>query len=406
MKKIRKGDLIFLYADTKVVAIGACTVESIDSTRPAEYPDKISSPDDDSLVPGFVVRADFKEFEIPVPFKEVETDLRSLVDEKGPLAVSGGIKMGYLFPLSREFGEKFLERFGNSGVARGGEVTMDQIVKDESMNDLARKLLVPEEWLTEVIGQINQTKQVIFYGPPGTGKTFIGKAIANYLAPEENTEIIQFHPSFSYEDFFEGFRPVEKSNGSISLEKVDGPLKRIAAAARSNPEKKYVLIIDEINRGNLAKVFGELYFLLEYRDEEISLMYSKNEKFSLPSNLLFIATMNTADRSIALVDSAIRRRFRFIHLDPTSEPCSQILPKWLLANKMPTVAGVILENLNTALARYEFSVGPAYFMKDQNHSRENLQLTWKYSIEPLLEEYFYGEWQEKQSEFSFDKIHP
>jgi 5-methylcytosine-specific restriction protein B len=187
---------------------------------------------------------------------------------------------------------------------------------------------------------------------------------------------------------------------------VDGPLKRIAAAARTNPDKKYVLIIDEINRGNLAKVFGELYFLLEYRDEEISLMYSKIERFSLPSNLIFIGTMNTADRSIALVDSAIRRRFKFIHLDPTSEPCSQILPKWLEANKLPAVAGAILENLNNALAKYEFSVGPAYFMKDKNQSRENLQLTWKYSIEPLLEEYFYGEWAEKQNEFSFDKIHP
>jgi 5-methylcytosine-specific restriction protein B len=406
MKKIKKGDLILLYADTKIVAIGACTVESIDSTRPAEYPDKISSPEDDALVPGFVVRADFTEFEAPIPFKEVEAELRSLVDEKGPLAISGGIKMGYLFPLSREFGEKFVERFGNSGAVRGGEVDIEKAEKDESLNALARKLLVPQEWLAEVIGQINQSKQVIFYGPPGTGKTFIGKEIANYLAPRENTEIIQFHPSFSYEDFFEGFRPVEKSDGSVSLEKVEGPLKRIASAAKLNPDKKYVLLIDEINRGNLAKVFGELYFLLEYRDEEISLMYSKTEKFSLPENLIFIGTMNTADRSIALVDSAIRRRFRFIHLDPTLEPCSQILPKWLHANKLPAVAGLILENLNSALARYEFSVGPAYFMKDQNHSRVNLQLTWKYSIEPLLEEYFYGEWQEKQIEFSFDKIHP
>ena len=406
MKKIKKGDLILLYADTKVVAIGTCTVESVDSTRPAEYPDKISSSEDDSLVPGFVVKADFRELEAPVPFSEVEDDLRSLVDEKGPLAVRGGIKLGYLFPLSKEFGEKFVERFGYTGAMLGGEVKMENAVKDESINALARTLLVPEEWLAEVIGQITESKQVIFYGPPGTGKTFIGKAIAQYLASKENTEIIQFHPSFSYEDFFEGFRPAEKSDGSVSLEKVDGPLKRIAAAARSNPHEKYVLIIDEINRGNLAKVFGELYFLLEYRDEEISLMYSKTEKFSLPSNLIFIGTMNTADRSIALVDSAIRRRFKFIHLDPTSEPCSQILPKWLEANKLPAVAGAILENLNNALAKYEFSVGPAYFMKDKKQSRENLQLTWKYSIEPLLEEYFYGEWAEKQSEFSFDKIHP
>ena len=406
MKKIKKGDFILLYADTKVVALGTCEVESVDSVRPTEYPDKISSPTDDSQVPGFVVKASFKEFENPIPFKEVESDLRNLVDEKGPLAVSSGIKLGYLFPLSKEFGEKFIERFGGTSTILRGEVEMEKIASDESINTLARKLFVPEAWLTEVIEQIIQSKQVIFYGPPGTGKTYIGKAIAQHLASKENTQIIQFHPSFSYEDFFEGFRPAEKSDGSVSLEKVNGPLKRIATAARNHPDKKYVLIIDEINRGNLAKVFGELYFLLEYRDEEISLMYSKEEKFSLPSNLIFIGTMNTADRSIALVDSAIRRRFKFIHLDPTSEPCSQILPKWLKSKNLPSVAGEILENLNNALARYEFSVGPAYFMKNENHSRENLQLNWKYSIEPLLEEYFYGEWTEKQNEFSFDKIHP
>jgi len=406
MKKIKKGDFILLYADTKVVALGTCTVESVDSTRPPEYPEKISSPEDDSLVPGFVVRADFNQFETPIPFKDVEADLRSLVDEKGPLAVSGGIKMGYLYPLSKEFGEKFVERFSDFGNAVIGDDFMKNTQVDDSLNALARTLLVPAEWLAEVVGQIIQSKQVIFYGPPGTGKTFIGKAIAQHLASKENTEIIQFHPSFSYEDFFEGFRPAEKSDGSVSLEKVDGPLKRIAAAARANPDKKYVLIIDEINRGNLAKVFGELYFLLEYRDEEISLMYSKTEKFSLPSNLIFIGTMNTADRSIALVDSAIRRRFKFIHLDPTSEPCSQILTKWLQENKLPSVAGELLENLNNALSKYEFSVGPAYFMKDKNQSRDNLQLTWKYSIEPLLEEYFYGEWADKHNEFSFDKIHP
>jgi predicted RNA-binding protein with PUA-like domain len=406
MKKIKKGDFILLYADTKVVAMGTCTVESVDSTRPPEYPDKISSPEDDSLVPGFVVRADFTQFETPIPFKDVEADLRSLVDEKGPLAVSGGIKMGYLYPLSKEFGEKFVERFSDFGNVVIGDDFMENAQVDYSLNELARTLLVPEEWLEEVVGQIIQSKQVIFYGPPGTGKTFIGKAIAQCLASKENTEIIQFHPSFSYEDFFEGFRPAEKLDGSVSLEKVDGPLKRIAAAARANPDKKYALIIDEINRGNLAKVFGELYFLLEYREEEISLMYSKTEKFSLPSNLIFIGTMNTADRSIALVDSAIRRRFKFIHLDPTSEPCSQILTKWLQENKLPSVAGELLENLNNALSKYEFSVGPAYFMKDKNQSRDNLQLIWKYSIEPLLEEYFYGEWAEQHNEFSFDKIHP
>ncbi len=406
MKKIKKGDVVLLYADTKVIAMGPCTVESIDSTRPVGYPDKISSPEDDSNVPGFVVRVNFTEFETPIPFKDVESDLRSLVDAKGPLATSGGIKMGYLFPLSKEFGEKFMERFGDSGMSETGDLVMENSSEDESLNSLAETLLVPKDWLKEVIGQIEESKQVIFYGPPGTGKTYIGKAIAKHLAGKENVEIIQFHPSFSYEDFFEGFRPSENSNGSISLEKVAGPLKRIAAKAAANPGMKYVLIIDEINRGNLAKVFGELYFLLEYRDEAISLMYSKEEKFSLPKNLIFIGTMNTADRSIALVDSAIRRRFKFIHLDPTSEPCSNILPKWLASKGISGVSGELLDNLNNALSKYEFSVGPAYFMKTENQTREQLSLTWKYSIEPLLEEYFYGEWSEKSAEFSFDSMHP
>ena len=406
MKKVKKGDLVLLYADTKIIAMGSCIAESVDSTRPSEYPDKISSPNDDSRAPGYLVKAAFVKFDQPIPFNEVEEDLRSLVDDKGPLAVRGGIKMGYLFPLSKEFGEKFLERFSKiQSVSKEG-ASMESKLNNRSLSELAKSLYVPEEWLSEVIEQITETKQAIFYGPPGTGKTFIGMAIAQYLATKENTELIQFHPSFSYEDFFEGFRPSDNTEGSVSLERVDGPLKRISAAARSNPGEKYVLIIDEINRGNLAKVFGELYFLLEYRDKEISLMYSRKEKFSLPENLIFIGTMNTSDRSIALVDSAIRRRFRFIHLDPVSEPCSQILTKWLQANKLPNVSGRILENLNNALAKYEYSVGPAYFMKSKDQSRKNLQLTWKYSIEPLLEEYFYGEWSQKQSEFSFDSIHP
>lgn len=405
MKKIRKDDIILLYADTKVVAIGSCIEESIDSTRPVGYPEKISSPDDDSRVPGFVVRADFHEFETPIAFKEVEDDLRNLVDDKGPLASSGGIKMGYLYPLSKAFGERFLERFSKANGQVGG-TSMNENTANESLRSLARNLLLPEEWLIEVVEQIIQSKQVIFYGPPGTGKTYIGKAIAYHLASKDNTEIIQFHPSFSYEDFIEGFRPNVDDSGSVILQKVDGPLKTIAIKARSNPDKKYVLIIDEINRGNLAKIFGELYFLLEYRNEEISLMYSKSEKFSLPENLIFIGTMNTADRSIALVDSAIRRRFRFIHLDPTAEPCSQILQKWLAENEMPTLAGEVFENLNNSLAKYDFSVGPAYFMKQKLHNRDALNLIWKYSIEPLLEEYFYGDWAEKRNEFTFDKIFP
>lgn len=403
MENISKGDVVILYAATYVVAVGECVAECVDAPTPPGYPQ-----DTDWKVPGYLVEMEFTELVSPVPMAEIRDDLASMNDAKsGPLDSTGmKPKLGYLYPLSKEFGAEFMKKYGEAEQITLGGSTMESSTINSAMAELARKLLVSEEWLTEVIGQISQSKQAIFYGPPGTGKTYIGKAIAEYLATKQNVELIQFHPSYSYEDFFEGFRPAETDHGNISLEKVAGPLKRIAKRAHENPEELFVLIIDEVNRGNLAKVFGELYFLLEYREEAVSLMYSKEEKFTLPSNLIFMGTMNTADRSIALVDSAIRRRFKFIHLDPTMEPCMGILGRWLKSNGLSNTAANVLDNLNQALEMYDFSVGPAYFMKTKDQSEDSLKLIWKYSIEPLLEEYFYGEWDEKRSQFAFTKMIP
>ena len=127
-------------------------------------------------------------------------------------------------------------------------------------------------------------------------------------------------------------------------------------------------------------------------------------KFSLPENLLFIGTMNTSDRSIALVDSAIRRRFRFIHLDPSETPCDEILGGWLKANSLPDTSSRIIKKLNSELAKNDLSIGPAYFMKTRDQSEKSLKLIWKYSIEPLLEEFFYGNWIEKKQQFSFENF--
>lgn len=172
-----------------------------------------------------------------------------------------------------------------------------------------------------MLDSLNERRQVILEGPPGTGKTYLVQQllIACGLTPNQQA-LVQFHPTYSYEDFVEGFRPASAGDNGARLTLVDGPLKRIAEEARSSPGKPHVLVIDEINRANIAKVFGELYFLLEYRDAEIELLYSDgNERFSLPDNLFLIATMNTADRSIALLDAAMRRRFVFLSMD-TSEP--------------------------------------------------------------------------------------
>ena len=250
---------------------------------------------------------------------------------------------------------------------------------------------------------IRETKQVIFYGPPGTGKTFIVQALAEAIATESNVSLIQFHPSFSYEDFFEGYRPKSSEDAkSMIFQKSPGPLRRIAERAVANPSEKFILIIDEINRGNLAKVFGELYFLLEYRDKSVDLMYSHGEKFSLPQNLILLGTMNTSDKSIANLDQAIRRRFQFISLIPTEAPCKDILEKWLVKNDLPLTSSKILSKLNQKLADHSLAIGPAYFMKSKKQTDADIARIWKFQILPLLEDHFYGQWDSRQAEFKFE----
>ena len=150
-------------------------------------------------------------------------------------------------------------------------------------------------------------------GAPGTGKTYVAQKLAECLAgSSKRVRLVQFHPSYAYEDFVQGFRPTLEG-GRHGFELRDGPLLDVAQGAREAGNEIHVLVIDEINRGNLSKVLGELYFLLEYRSVEMRLQYS-DELFSLPENLWIIGTMNTADRSIALVDLALRRRFHFVEL--------------------------------------------------------------------------------------------
>ena len=401
VKKIKVGDIILLYADKKIVAMGPCLEASIDATRPQEYPEKISAPGDHSKVPGFLLKGKFEEFEKPINFDEVSKDLRDLVDEKGPLATNNAIKMGYMYPLSKEFGEKFMEERGLStrtDIAKEAPTAKREVSMYASA--LADQLHLTSEWISDVLGLIEKSKQVIFYGPPGTGKTFVIKALANSITKPENVQLIQFHPSFSYEDFFEGYRPkISADEKSMIFEKSPGPLRRMTERALANPTENFVLIIDEINRGNLAKVFGELYFLLEYRDESVELMYSNGEKFKLPENLILLGTMNTADKSIANLDSAIRRRFKFVSLIPTESPCDQILSKWLTKNGLPKTSATILAKLNTKLLDHNLAIGPAYFMTSNTQSDSDISEIWRYSILPLLEDHFYGQWDSRKSEF-------
>ncbi len=198
-------------------------------------------------------------------------------------------------------------------------------------------------------------------------------------------ETIQFHPSYSYEDFIEGYRPCEDEGFELQ----NGIFKNFCQKAKANPDKKFVMIIDEINRGDLAKVFGELMFLLEYRNEHVKLAYSK-DLFKIPSNVYLIGTMNTADRSLAIMDYALRRRFYFVDLPPKLD----YLKSWLVDNKVQFEVKELIEKIEEANDQLEqlmrssdYRIGHSFFMR-KNLDGEMLGQILEYEIQPLLQEYF------------------
>ena len=271
-----------------------------------------------------------------------------------------------------------------------------------SLTVLADRLLLPVEFLRDIETLLNDKRQVIFQGPPGTGKTFVARALADCLAgANKRVRLVQFHPSYAYEDFVQGFRPALR-DGQPGFELRDGPLVDAAKRAKAEPEAKHFLVIDEINRGNLAKVFGELYFLLEYRDAELRLLYS-DEPFVLPNNLYVIGTMNTADRSIALVDLALRRRFHFVEFHPDKPPVQGVLRRWLKrdAPEMSWVADLV-ERANEKLDERQAAIGPSYFMK-RDLDDDMVRLIWEHNVRPYVEEHLYGE-HDRLAEFDLDRL--
>lgn len=258
---------------------------------------------------------------------------------------------------------------------------------------LAERLLVPRSWLQECVELLRDRPQLIFYGPPGTGKTYLAQRIAWHLAGPDNTKLVQFHPAYSYEDFFEGYRPGPGEGGAVGFRLTPGPLRRLVDQAREHPEQPFALIIDEINRGNLAKIFGELYFLLEYRDQAIDLLYSSGDEqgFTLPRNVLIIGTMNTADRSIALVDAAMRRRFAFLPLHPSEPPTRGMLRRWLERTGRPDSAARLLDELNRRIDDTDFKIGPSYLMREAAYDGGGFDRVWRTAVLPLLEEHHFGE---------------
>jgi hypothetical protein len=245
--------------------------------------------------------------------------------------------------------------------------------------------------------QIERKKQIIFQGPPGTGKTFIATKLARLIVSEKDgyLKTVQFHPAFSYEDFIQGYTLDSKNGPSFKLKQ--GIFLNFCEIAAKRRDRS-VMIIDEINRANIARVFGELMYLLEYREEIIPL--SAGGTFGIPESVVLIGTMNTADRSIAVVDHALRRRFGVFRLKPRYD----LLKKHLEANNLPSEELVnVLEDINRSIGDINYNIGTSFFLKDIKKLREELPLIWKTEIEPFLEEFFYDQ-PPKANAFKWDKL--
>jgi 5-methylcytosine-specific restriction enzyme B len=286
-----------------------------------------------------------------------------------------------LYPLYRFFAFEF-----------GPPEPVRRISHPYSFEQLQTDTLLSRDVLERMIGLLKDKGQIILYGPPGTGKTYVARHLAHFVtASKGDMQVVQFHPSYAYEEFIEGIRP-HSDNGQISYPIETGVFRRLCDDARQHMDRAYVLIIDEINRGNLPRIFGELLYLLDYRDptEAVMLPYSKT-LFTIPTNVYLIGTMNTADRTLAVLDHAVRRRFHFIPL--RADP--DVLRAWLTAHDKISLLWVadLMTELNRRLEEdgidWQLHIGQTLFMlRDLDERR--VELIWEHSVLPTLEEYFYN----------------
>lgn len=260
------------------------------------------------------------------------------------------------------------------------EPAPDALVPLYSRRDFAEDTGIEEATLRRWVSALERKGQAILYGPPGTGKTYSAERLARHLIGGTNgfCELVQFHPAYSYEEFMQGIRPRVTSVGGLEYPMMPGRFLDFIARARSTTGPA-VLIIDEINRANLSRVFGELMYLLEYRDHAVPL--AGGGTLAIPANVRIIGTMNTADRSIALVDHALRRRFAFLEL-----PTNYDALVGYHSNGVGERIADVLREVNSTIEPH-YRLGISYFLL--RDVEQHLETIWRTEIEPYLEEYFF-----------------
>lgn len=271
------------------------------------------------------------------------------------------------------------------------EIKYPPYTKDDFLN----KVYMDEDTYNTLTELLEAKYNVILQGAPGVGKTFAAKRLAYSIMGQKDISrvaMVQFHQSYSYEDFIQGYRPSKDG-----FELVNGAFYKFCKEAEEDNERPYFFIIDEINRGNLSKILGELMMLIEKdkRGEKIKLLYS-NEWFTVPQNVRIIGMMNTADRSLALMDYALRRRFAFFDFAPAFS--SEGFKNYLSEKDSPKLEKLIaaVESLNSTISTDEslgdgFRIGHSYFCTDDEITDEWLKSVVEYEVIPLIKEYWFDE---------------
>ncbi|MFI2409323.1 McrB family protein [Streptomyces sp. NPDC018947] len=400
LNRMRKGDIV-LSTDGFETYVGVVDGPAAHSAERLERP------------------VDWRNLNKPLDFlKDLPSGLSSVVQDADSQVLE-----------ATEYAETVLALIGD--MPRTAPLPTGPAVLPDATAELAEALHMPDTtWLQDCVELLRATPQLIFHGPPGTGKTYTALALARHLAGASsatNVRLVQFHPAYSYEDFFEGIRPRlgagqdGDTGGGLAYDLVRGPLRKLADEAERRPAEVFVLVVDEINRGHLAKIFGELYFLLEYRNERVHLLYGSDDGrgFRLPPNLYILGTMNTVDRSVAYMDAAMRRRFSFMELHPDTPPVAGLLDSWLRRraeerdedpDAYDDSHARLLDEINRLLADgspgdRSFRVGPSYFMQDLAHTGDGaLERLWKTQIIPLLTEHHWGDGTDVEFTYGLDTL--
>lgn len=271
-----------------------------------------------------------------------------------------------------------------------GDVENEPTASALTLEATAHACHLPVERLEQWVEALKQKQQAYFYGPPGTGKTHVALHLARLLATsDDHVERVQFHPSYSYEDFVEGLRPQTSHEGALTYAVRPGVFLEFCTRARRSPDERFVIVLDEMNRADLASVFGELLLLLEYRgDTSVVLPYSQ-KRFSVPRNVVVLATMNTADRSLAVLDFALRRRFLAFRLSPSED----VLASWL--HRRPDLDADLVLSLFRAVATQVGEANPvapghSYWMVD-GIDAVSAERVWELELRPYLEEHWFDQ---------------